>query len=114
MGYFSQYSVMQLANPVSREELATLIACNEEASHALDREGDPRGYVKWYDHEECLRVWSLRFPKTVFRLHAEGEDSDGIWDKYFIAGVLVHAEYFAGLPEIDLRKLLKKQRQTNH
>jgi len=102
VGYYTQYSLKQLRNPIPKEALAALIAEDECASQAVDFLGGTRNSEKWYDHEESLCAWSVRYPKTIFCLHAEGEDTDGIWDKYFLGGKVVHIESFEGLPTIDL------------
>ena len=107
MGYYTRYSLRQLSNPVSDETLAVLIAGDESANYALEPDGDSRDADKWYEHEASLRAWSSQFPNTVFCLHAEGEDPDGIWDKYFLEGRLAHTERFNGLPTVDLGSLLK-------
>lgn len=107
MGYYSQYSLTQLQNAIPAEVLAALIAADECASAALDADGDTRRPQKWYEHEECLCAWSDRHPDTLFVLHAEGEDSDGIWDKYFLRGQLVHTELFTGLGMFDSATLSK-------
>lgn len=106
MGYYTQYSLKQLRNPISSEAFASLIAGDECARLALDSEGDTRSSEKWYGHEESLCAWSTRYPKTIFCLHSDGEDTDGIWDKYFLSGELVHTESFEGLSEIDLDGLI--------
>jgi hypothetical protein len=107
MGYYTQYSLKQLRDVVSDEALATLIAGDESARGALRPDGDSKRFEKWYEHEECLCAWSAQYPTTIFRLHGEGEDSDGIWDKYFLKGRLLHTEAFNGLPEINLGNLSK-------
>ncbi len=105
MGYYTEYSLRQLRNPIPKEALAVLIAEDECASLALDSSGDTRNSEKWYGHEESLCAWSVRYPKTIFCLHADGEDTDGIWDKYFLGGKLAHTESFESLPKIDLDSL---------
>lgn len=107
MGYYTQYSLRQVRNAISDHALAVLIAGDECASYALDLEGGTKEAEKWYEHEASLCAWSARYPNTIFLLHAEGEDSDGIWDKYFFGGRLVHMESFEGLPEVDLGRLQK-------
>lgn len=105
MGYYTQYSLKQLHNSVSKDAIAALIASDECARSALDPEGDTRTAEKWYEHEESLCAWSLKYPTTVFLLHADGEDSDGTWDRYFLGGKLIHTESFTGLRKIDLASL---------
>jgi len=102
VGYYTQYTLMQLRNALPDDALALLIVGDECARYALMPDGDSRKPQKWYEHEESVCEWSTQYPKTVFCLHADGEDADGIWDKYFLGGKLVHTESFRGLPRIDL------------
>lgn len=106
MGYYTQYSLRQLHNAISDDELAALIAGDESASGALQPDGDSKRFEKWYEHEESLCFWSKQYPSTIFLLHADGEDADGIWDKYFFGGKLLRTELFKGLPKIDLDSLM--------
>lgn len=109
MGYYTRYSLDQVGITVPRQELSALIEEDEVARQALDPDGDTREAQKWYEHEDCICAWSARFPNTLFRLHAEGEDSDGIWDKYFLNGKLLHTERFMGLPSINPDHLLRRR-----
>lgn len=101
MGYYTQYSLKQLRNAIPNDTMTTLIAGDECASYALDSEGDTKAVEKWYEHERSLRAWSAQYPDTLLVLHAEGEDSDGIWEKYFLRGKLIHTESFSGLAKVD-------------
>lgn len=107
MGYYTQYNLTQIYSAVSDQELSALISGDELASEALESDGDSKEFVKWYEHENSLCKWSTEYPQTIFKLHAEGEDSDGIWDKYFLGGRLVRAVTFSGLSVVDPRDLLK-------
>lgn len=42
--------------------------------------------VKWYEHENDMKVVSQHFPDMVFCLHGEGETQGDVWDKYFHNG----------------------------
>jgi hypothetical protein len=106
VGYFTHYSLSQIRQPISEAELAELIASDENASAAILPDGDSLNAAKWYEHENCLCAWSMRHPTTIFCLHAEGEDTDGIWDKYFMGGAVIHTEMYRGLPKVDLESLL--------
>lgn len=107
MGYYTQYSLKQLRNAISEDALAALIAGDGNASQALQPDGDSKRFERWYEHEGSLCAWSAQYPETTFLLHADGEDADGIWDKYFLDGKLVHTELFSGLPKIELDSLGK-------
>lgn len=109
MGYYTRYSLDQMGVALLPREFSTLIEEDEGARQALHPDGETRKAQKWYEHEECVCAWSARFPGTIFRLHAEGEDSDGIWDKYFLNGKLLHTERFMGLPSINPDELLNRR-----
>jgi hypothetical protein len=102
VGYYTQYSLKQIRNAIPETELSALINADDCARLALDWEGDTRGPEKWYEHETTVCAWSSRYPDTLFLLHAEGEDSDGIWNKYFLGGQRVHIDRFNGLPNLDM------------
>ncbi len=101
MGYYTLYSVRMLCKVLPEDDLSRLIAADEAASGALDASGDSKGWAKWYEHEAAVCGWSELYPETMFFLHAEGEDSDGIWNKYFWGGRLLHTQAFTGLTAIE-------------
>ncbi|MDE3186434.1 MAG: hypothetical protein KGM96_02780 [Acidobacteriota bacterium] len=113
MGYYTSYSLTQLRNAMPSFALASLIATDESASSALTPDGDTKRPEKWYEHEQSICAWSTMYPDTVFRLHADGEDADGIWDKYFLGGKLVHTEFFKGLPLINAEDLPEVKGKPN-
>lgn len=43
-------------------------------------------HCKWYDHEDDMRLLSSKFPDNVFWLSGCGEDSEDMWQKFFVDG----------------------------
>ena len=44
--------------------------------------------IKWYDHEDVMRIYSLKHPGTVFKLIGEGEENGDIWHEYYKNGLM--------------------------
>lgn len=59
----------------------------------------------WYDHEEQMKFFSLKYPDILFTLHGEGEDSGDVWMKYFKAGKMQVAKAKITFDEFDERSM---------
>lgn len=63
------------------------------------------GTIKWYEHEKDILAISRRFPKILFILEGEGEDSGDIWKKYFKNGKIQVCKAKITFDEFDESKL---------
>lgn len=61
--------------------------------------------IKWYNHEDDMKSISLRFPRVLFILKGEGEDTGDIWIKYFLNGKMQYAPGEIKYPKFDRKKL---------
>ena len=61
---------------------------------------------KWYDHEDDMKRLSRRFPKSVFTLKGEGEESGDVWVKYFKNGKMQTSKAEIKLAEFDAKQLV--------
>ncbi len=62
-----------------KEIIAQLRSEYEEASYALDEEGETEDEAKWYDSHEDLTEFSKKYPSVLFKLTqspADGDDED--------------------------------------
>jgi hypothetical protein len=65
---------------------------HDEGIHKIILEEIHDGYnpfedtCKWYEWEEEMRAFSLKYPNHLFHLHGEGEGSGDIWDATFKNG----------------------------
>lgn len=114
MGYLTHYTLTQERNPVDESILAKLISGDEEADYCLNDDGTTKEGGRWYEHEESLKSFSTAAPKTLFKLHGDGENSGDIWDKYFVGGEMVREirlkaelpvpDYDELVPDLGIRK----------
>lgn len=66
---------------------------------------DNGGEIKWYSHVSDMRVFSKLFPKVLFTLRGEGEESGDIWAKYFLDGKMQEAKAEVVIAPFDASKL---------
>jgi len=87
MGYSTTYTLEILnVNDSNKDAIYDFTDINEDASYAIDENGDTEESCKWYDHADDLKSFSKKYPDTIFKLSGEGEDSGDIWSKYFKNG----------------------------
>lgn len=61
--------------------------------------------MKWYQHEEDMKVLSAKYPDVLFTLHGEGEEACDVWVKYFKGGLMQVSKVAVELNEFDPSKL---------
>ncbi len=49
----------------------------------FDEDGE---YTKWYQHRVCMEMISKKFPRALFFLTGEGEETADLWHEYWLAG----------------------------
>jgi hypothetical protein len=93
--------VVEVADVVERaiREEKVLYDGQEPIGDSLNTE------VKWYEHEKDMKEFSKRFPKVLFTLRGEGEESGDVWVKYFQNGKMQVEKVDIKLGEFDPKKL---------
>lgn len=89
MGYYTQFELKVCDyQKLSQQERDSICDVIEEFGLDLDGcvEDGWYGDNKWYDHDDDMIAMSKRFPKVVFQLYGNGEDSDDVWMNYYYCG----------------------------
>lgn len=108
MGYMTSYSltVLDAHNSV-------LEAISDEVDRMdVFEEGNAQdgwfSWTTWYDWEEDMVLLSRRFPDVLFRLHGDGDDSEDLWDAYFLGGRMQMCPGKIVYDDFDPEKLVEK------
>jgi hypothetical protein len=102
MGYDTQYDLSSDDRKIE-EHYAAL----EEITGYDKYYMNGTGYeIKWYEHENHLKAYSLKYPDTLFTLEGEGEESGDVWKKYFKNGKMFKAKAQITFEEFNEEKLV--------
>ena len=97
MGYYTKYSLetneLEEENPLTYEGCVIPIGRITLEKHVRNITDCYSGCsffaqkVSWWDHEENMREYSMRFPNTLFILRGLGENGiSDLWVKFFKNG----------------------------
>ena len=107
MGYLTRYSLTYRADQELdlTDPIRFFRHKDEDVRYYLDPSGAAADSVKWYDHETSMLWLSAQFPKHLFTLHGEGEESGDIWNKHFKNGKMQVCKSEITYPPFDESKL---------
>ncbi len=77
-----------------------------QVEHAINHDGSANDSTKWYEHDENLLEFSQQYPKAVFKLTGEGEESQDLWVKYYKNGKMQRCQAIISFEEYDESKLI--------
>lgn len=107
MGYYTNYTISYVApSPVQfgydDETLSNRISTLSGYDLVIGERSDD---IKWYDHDEHMRLLSIEYPKLIFVLKGEGEESGDYWLKYYRNGKCQNAKITWTFDQFDENKL---------
>lgn len=105
MGYTTSH-VLRLIN--SNIQVEDILKSEEDfpgLDYAIDENGDYYESVKWYDHEEDMRILSGRYPDVIFALEGEGMNQGDHWFEYYKNGKMQRCNAIVSFDEYDETKL---------
>ena len=73
MGYSALFS-LTIEGGTDPEVVREFREVCSNAEHALENDGHAYDDTMWYDHEDDLKAFSVRYPARLFILHCVGED----------------------------------------
>lgn len=92
MGYLTRYILtIEDAGPYSEEIIIKYmktewVAADLAEDYWEEETGTFGDTLKWYDHDSDMWELSDKFPRAVFKLHGEGEESGDIWTNWYKNG----------------------------
>lgn len=104
MGYYTRYK-LSIHSVESLDEKFMAERALEDDEDLGDFYRGNADSCKWYEHEGFMKGFSKNYPRVVFLLEGEGEESGDIWRKYFQNGKMQteRAEIIFG--DFDKKKL---------
>ena len=99
MGYRTNHTleIQQGSNDLIQE----LRECCEEASYAIQPNGDTGEECKWYRHEDDMKAFSLKHPEALFKISGEGEESLDLWCEYYKNGKVQVCKAIITFPQFN-------------
>lgn len=99
MGYYTRFNLEVIGH--------TNVDHEEEISNEFN-EGYPmfEEENKWYDYQQDMKEYSLKYPELIFKLEGQGEQNEDIWKCYFKNGKMQECIAIITFDEYDESKLV--------
>jgi hypothetical protein len=106
MGYYTDYNLEVETSMNSRDIIIDLINTNENAQYAFDEDGYCIDSMKWYNAEEEIKEFSLKYPNVLFKLRGKGESDDDMWLAFIQNGKSYRKDLILLDPKFDSNLLV--------
>lgn len=100
MGYYTRYEL-------------EIVEGNDNVTNYEEEISELYGYgscfedsIKWYRHIEDMKKYSLKHPKTLFKLIGEGEEAGDLWVEYYLNGKIQQVKAKIIYDDFDSSKLV--------
>jgi hypothetical protein len=100
MGYYTTYALSILKNNDEN------IDHEQNICDIAEYDGIFQESVKWYEHEEDMKKYSLQHPTVLFDLSGEGEETGDLWVKYFLNGKVQTCQAVVTYEDFNPEKLV--------
>lgn len=104
MGYKTFHN-LKVHNDKSEEIIAELKKENEDANYALSDNGYGENWTKWYECDDEMKAFSLKYPSVLFEMHTEGEENGNLCTTYYKDGKMQECPAIITYDEFDQTKL---------
>lgn len=104
MGYYTKYKLSIHSSENEDERFMAEKALEDDEDLSEFYNGCADG-CKWYNHESVMKGFSKNYPRVVFELSGEGEESDDIWKKFFQNGKIQTEYAVISYGEFNKKKL---------
>lgn len=99
------YTVFNLTVDPENNDIIEDFRKNPNAEMALTAEGDPNEEAKWYNSDEDLINFSLKYPNHLFTLEGVGQENGDMWRLYCQNGKFKRLAVEIKWPDFDLSML---------
>lgn len=102
MGYYTKY-VISTKSELTDEMVESLTNLTRYEFDTNDNE--MWADIKWYDYESEMKIFSSKFPNTIFIVKGQGEEQSDRWMEYWKNGKSQNAYLRIEYDEFDEDKL---------
>jgi hypothetical protein len=113
MGYYTYFEITVPAKVdrddiIEKLEVLSEYSFEKTGSNEKTKTFATADSCKWYSHESNMIELSEMFPKVLFQVDGDGEESDDIWRTYYLNGKTQSVEVKTVYGKPNMKKLKEK------
>lgn len=110
MGYYTYFEITipakaDIDNIMDKLTALSNYAFDKTGSTAKTKTFATVDTCKWYNHEADMINLSEMFPKILFQVDGDGEESDDVWRTYYLNGKSQSVEVKLTYGKVNMKKL---------